>query len=242
MRTAAALIIGNELLTGKIAEANLGLLARTLHEIGVQLDRVVMIPDDCAIIAAEVRELSASRDVCFTSGGVGPTHDDVTMEAIAEAFGVDTVVPEQTQQLLDEYFGANVTEGHLRMARIPRGAHLLRSGRAPWPTVVMHNVWVLPGVPRIFAKKMALIRDELGGGKPFVSLAVCTRLDECSLKPYLDQVVAAFPQVQVGSYPRWERDSYHTQVTFDGQDEPGVRSAKNEFAQLLPADTIIDAG
>ncbi len=186
MRSAAALIIGNELLSGKIAEANLLVLARELRALGVLLRRAVLVLDDLETIAREVRELSATHDVVFTSGGVGPTHDDLTMEGVARAFGVSVVIADDIAAMIRRYYGERTTEGHLLMARIPEGARLVASPTIPWPTVVMRNVWVLPGVPEVFQMKLPHIRGELGGDAPFFSLAVFTSLDEGDIKPLLD--------------------------------------------------------
>src|SRR5690606_490333 len=158
-------------------------------------------PDEIALIAEEVRALSATHDVVFTSGGVGPTHDDLTVDAVALAFGVAVDRVPHLEELLTRYYGERLTEGHLRMARAPVGARLIDGGELPWPTIVMENVWVLPGVPQIFAMKMAVVKTELSAGAPFITREVFTRLDEGTLKPHLDAVVAAHPLVAVGSYP-----------------------------------------
>jgi molybdenum cofactor synthesis domain-containing protein len=238
-RRAAALIIGNELLTGKTADANLVLLARSLREIGIALVRVVMIPDDCAAIVTEVRSLAATHDFVFTSGGLGPTHDDVTVEAVARAFDVPTEVPDPLRQSLERYFGERMTEGHLRMARVPRGARLLGATDTSWPTIVMGNVWLLPGPPATFARKMSIVRGELGGAAPFVSLRVRTRLDECTLKPWLDRVVSEHPEVEIGSYPQWLPGSHHTEITFDARDAGHAVDARDAFVALLPPDSLL---
>jgi molybdenum cofactor synthesis domain-containing protein len=239
MRTAAALVIGNELLSGKIAEANLLVLARALRELGVLLSRAVLVLDDVAVIAREVRELSASHDVVFTSGGVGPTHDDVTIEGVARAFGAGVVTAPQLEDLIRRHYGERTTVDHLLMARVPDGARLISSASVPWPTVVMRNVWVLPGVPEVFQMKLPHIRGELGGDAPFFSLAVFTRLDEGDLKPLLDAVVAAHKDVEIGSYPKWHDPEYRTKLTFDGLDEAAVRSARDAFVAGLPAEALV---
>ncbi|MEZ4314218.1 MAG: molybdopterin-binding protein [Polyangiaceae bacterium] len=169
MRTAAALVIGNELLTGKIHDQNIVVLARTLRSAGVELRRVVMVLDDLDTIAAEVRSLSASHDTLFTSGGVGPTHDDVTIAAVARAFGVEVVGAPEIEQMLRAYYGDRITEGHLAMAKVPAGARLSRSKGGVWPAIIKENVWVLPGVPQIFAMKMQLVKEELSTGKGWLS-------------------------------------------------------------------------
>lgn len=239
MRTAAALIIGNELLSGKIADANLVVLARCLRALGVKLARVVMVLDDLEVIAAEVKALSSTHDWLFTSGGVGPTHDDVTIAGVARAFETSVVTAPIMEQLLREYYGERVTEGHLLMARVPKGARLAQSPEIPWPTVVMGNVWVLPGIPEIFRLKIPLIQSELAGDSPFVSLSVFTHLDEGQLKPLIDRVVAEHEQVDVGSYPKWGEADHRTRLTFDGLDEPLVRAARDAFVASLPEGALI---
>jgi molybdenum cofactor synthesis domain-containing protein len=239
MRTAAALIIGNELLSGKIAEANLLVLARALRELGVLLSRAVLVLDDVAVIAREVRDLSASHDVVFTSGGVGPTHDDLTIEGVACAFGTAVVAAPEIEALIRRHYGDRTTVDHLLMARIPEGARLVSSASVPWPTVVMRNVWVLPGVPEVFQMKLPHIRGELAGDTPFFSLAVFTRLDEGELKPLLDGVVAAHRDVEIGSYPKWHDPEYRTKLTFDGLDEVAVRAARDAFVAGLPAEALV---
>jgi molybdenum cofactor synthesis domain-containing protein len=239
VRTAAALIIGNELLTGKIADANVLVLARALRLLGVQLKRVVMVLDEIEVIAEEVRALSSSHDWLFTSGGVGPTHDDVTIDAVARAFGTTVVSSAPMEQMLRDAYGDKLTDGHLLMARIPEGARLASNAKMPWPTVVMQNVWVLPGVPEIFQAKIPLIREELGADQPFVSHAVFTTLDEGTLKPMLDSVVAAHPDIEIGSYPRWGGFEYRTKLTFDGVDPTRVQAARDAFAASLPEGAVV---
>jgi molybdenum cofactor synthesis domain-containing protein len=238
-QTAAALIIGNEILSGKIAEGNLRVLAKTLGSIGVRLERVVMVLDDRTSIAHEVRSLSKSYDVVFTSGGVGPTHDDVTIASVAEAFGVAVEQSPEIEEMLRMYYGSDLTEGHLFMARIPQGAELVTTDEMPWHTIVMKNVWILPGVPQIFQMKMPVVRTLLAGGVAFQSLAIYTTLDEGHLKPLLDRVVAEHPDVDLGSYPKWREPRYRTKVTFDARDLALVERARDALVAILPADSLV---
>lgn len=237
--TAAALIIGNELLSGKIADKNLFVLAQTLRSLGVSLRRVVMVLDDLDVIAEEVRKLAASHDWLFTSGGVGPTHDDVTIDAVAKAFGAGVLVSPRLEGMLRDYYGERVTASHLLMARVPEGARLVASQANPWPAVVLKNVWMLPGVPEIFASKMTLVRGELAGSRPYLSFAVLTTLDEGQLKPMLDRVVEEYRDVDIGSYPKWSEPDHRTKLTFDGFDEARVRAARDAFAASLPEGTLV---
>lgn len=231
--SAAAVLIGNELLSGKVHEANLVELARTLRALGIALRRVVMIPDEMDLIASEVAAFSRSHDVVFTSGGVGPTHDDLTLDAVAKAFGVEARLDESMAEMLRSAYGERCTEHHLRMARVPEGAFLATTSAERWPTVVMRNVWVLPGVPQIFRSKLCVVREWVRGPVPFHSRAVLTRLDEGSLKPLLDRVVEAHPGVEVGSYPKWFDASYKTKITFDSRDAAAVEAALAAFVGAL---------
>jgi len=181
-----------------------------------------------------VRNLSREFDVVFTSGGVGPTHDDVTIDAIAQAFGVAVVMDPTMERLLRNAYGERCTEGHLRMALVPEGATLATTAEIMWPTVVMRNVWVLPGVPEIFRMKLAVVRSLVRGPEPFVSKAVFTTMEEADLKPLLDRVVAEHDGVEVGSYPKWFDPSYKTKITFDARSAEHVQAALTTFLGLLP--------
>src|ERR1700704_2499621 len=133
--TAAALIIGDEILSGKVDEANVVALARTLRGLGILLRRVIVVMDDVETISREVRELSSTHDWLFTSGGVGPTHDDVTIEAVAKAFGTRVVSSPQLEAMLRAHYRERFTDGHLRMALMPEGARLEVTSDITWPTI-----------------------------------------------------------------------------------------------------------
>jgi molybdopterin-biosynthesis enzyme MoeA-like protein len=201
----------------------------------VRLKRVVTIADEIETIAEEVRALSKTHDWLFTSGGVGPTHDDVTVEAVAKAFGVKVVSSPEMEGMLRAHYKERVTEGHLRMALMPEGASLEANEEIRWPTILMKNTWLMPGIPEVFRMKMPVVIARIGKGQRFVSCAVYTRMDEGVLKPLLDRVVADFPDVDVGSYPKWMDPTYKTKLTFDGQDEARVFAARDAFIATLPA-------
>ncbi len=233
-RTAAALIIGNEILCGKIQEKNLGQLAKLLRRLGIHLDRVVIVTDKVETISKEVAALSSSHDFLFTSGGVGPTHDDVTMEGVAAAFGVPVVSDPVLEGKLRSHFGNSINESHLRLALVPKGAQLLSKAESLWPATVMENVWILPGIPEVFQKKLPIVEEHLGGDLPFLSRAVYTKLDEADLAHMLNKVVGSHPTVDIGSYPTWADQKYNTKLTFDGKDEGAITRAVDEFVALLP--------
>gem|GEM_PF-61562 len=238
--TAAALVIGDEILSGKVEESNVAVLARTLRSLGILLRRVVLVMDDIDTIAREVRELSATHDWLFTSGGVGPTHDDVTIEGVAKAFGVRVVSSPEMEAMLRSHYRDRCTEGHLRMALVPEGAALEVNDEITWPTIRLGNTWLLPGIPEVFRMKLAVVRNALAPaapsakGRAFVSRAVYVKMDEGELKPLLDRIVAEFPDVSVGSYPKWLDPAYKTKLTFDATDGERVQAAQGAFVALLP--------
>lgn len=234
LQKAAALVVGNEILSGKVEESNLAPLAKLLRSLGVLLRRAVFVLDDVDAIAGEVLELSRTHDWLFTSGGVGPTHDDVTIEAVARAFGVPVVTSPVMEAMIRAYYGERCTEGHLRMALVPEGAALETTAEVPWPTIRMRNVWLMPGIPEVFRMKLPVVAHVVGQGRAFVSRAVYTKLDEGDLKPLLDQILARFPDVDLGSYPKWRDPAYKTKLTFDGRDDARVTAARDAFVALLP--------
>lgn len=239
MRTAAALIVGNEVLTGKVEEQNLFVLAKELFSLGVSLRRVIVCPDEVDVIVQDLDALRSAHDVVFTSGGVGPTHDDVTFEAIAKAFGRGLTRSAEYEQMIRAHFGERCTEDHLRMAIVPEGASLVRSGQVPWPTVVIENVYVLPGVPEVFKLKLPVLRDRLRADAPFVSRAVYTRLEEAEIATSLGRVAREHPEVTIGSYLKWRGTDYTTKLTFDGRDAAMITRALEAFVATLPAGSIV---
>lgn len=233
--TASFLLVGNELLSGKIQEQNLQPLAKMLRSRGVELTRVVTVPDRIEVIASEVRALSRSHDWLFTSGGVGPTHDDVTLAGVAAAFDCAVIRHPEFEARVRAQYGERLKDAHLRMADVPEGAELVSGNPPTWPVVRKENVWVMPGVPEVFRMKLALVQEALPKQGGFLSHSVYTNLDEGQLAPLLEAVVAEFPDIDVGSYPKWFDPSYKTKLTFDGRDEARVKAASSRFLALLPA-------
>jgi molybdopterin-biosynthesis enzyme MoeA-like protein len=238
-RTAAALIIGNEILTGKIQESNLGYLGQELFKLGISLERAVVCRDVIGVIVRELDALRRAHDYVFTSGGVGPTHDDVTLPAIAQAFGKQLERSPVIEALIRAYHGERVTDEHLRMADVPAGARLIASDDVPWPTIAIENVYIFPGVPEIFRLKFPVLRPQLNQGAQFVSRAVLTLCDEGEIALQLGEVAARHPELFVGSYPRLRDPRYRLKVTVDGADERRVASALDEIIAFLPADKIV---
>lgn len=240
-RTAAALVIGNELLTGKVQEGNIAFLAKWLFQAGIALRRVIVCPDDEETIVRDLRALAAAHDVVFTSGGVGPTHDDITVPAIARAFDRPLIRDAELARMIRAHFGDRTTEGHLRMADLPEGGELVASSEIPWPVIRIENVYVMPGVPEVFRIKLGLLRDRLAGGRAFVSRAIYTRCDEGEIAALLERIERAHPGVLIGSYPRFRDPSYSVKLTFDGREDATVRAALEACLRELPPEQIVRA-
>lgn len=240
VETAAFLAIGNELLSGKVVEANLAPLAHTLRALGVQLCTAEILLDDVPTLARAIARLSAAHGLLVTSGGVGPTHDDVTIEAVALAFGRKVVRDPTLVELVRQTFGDKTSDAHLRFADVPEGAELRRAPDVSWPTPVVENVWILPGVPEVFRMKLATLRSWVKGPQPFVTRALVLRTDEVELKDRLDAVVAAHPAVSIGSYPALFNPRYRTRITFDGTDERAVLAALEDLRARVEPASIVD--
>ena len=236
-KTAGILLIGNEILSGKIEDTNARHLIGELRQLGVDLRRIVVTQDDVAEIAGALRQLADRFDYVFTSGGVGPTHDDLTMQGVARAFETRIVRHPLLEGLLRDHYGASLKEANLRMADVPEGAELIPADHANWPVTTFRNVFVLPGVPEIFRRKFDAIKARFREA-PFFLRAVYVRLDEGTIAPLLDEVVAAHPSVGIGSYPRLGAD-YQVKITIEGKDEGAVKGAFSQLlARISPADVV----
>jgi molybdopterin-biosynthesis enzyme MoeA-like protein len=240
LETAAFLAIGNELLTGKVVEANLAPLAKTLRALGIELTTAEILLDHVPTLARAIARLSAAHGLVVTSGGVGPTHDDVTIEAVAAAFGRKVVRDPSLVELVKKTFGERVTEAHLRFADVPEGAELRLAPDVSWPTPVVENVWILPGVPEVFRMKLATLRSWVVGPRPFVSRALVLNQDEVELKDLLDLVVVAHPAVSIGSYPALFNPRYRTRITFDGTDDRLVLAALEDLRARIEPSRVVE--
>jgi molybdenum cofactor synthesis domain-containing protein len=231
-RTAGVVVIGDEILSGKFADENAAFLIRELRQCGVDLRRITVIPDDLDDIADTVGRFAARFDLVFTSGGVGPTHDDVTIAGIARGFGVDVHRHPELEAKVRGYWGAALADANLRLADIPAGAELVYGTDPTWPVPVFRNIYILPGVPALFRRKFAAIADRFRAA-PITVARVFAMGDEGVLAPSLDAVVAAFADVKVGSYPRFEERDFRVILTLEGRDPDRVTAAWTELIARL---------
>lgn len=201
--TAALVVIGDEILSGRTQDRNVAQIAIWLNEQGIRLSEVRIIADDTAQIGAAVAALSAGNDYVFTTGGIGPTHDDITVDAIAAALGVPVVVHPRARRILERYYETRggLTEARLRMARVPQGAALIESDIFGAPGIRFGNIFILAGVPRIAGLMLEALTGTLEGGKPMLSATIGCWSPESEVADLLAATERAHPGVQIGSYP-----------------------------------------
>jgi molybdenum cofactor synthesis domain-containing protein len=236
-KTAGILLVGNEILSGKIIDANAAFLCRELRPLGVDVRRITVVPDEVELIAAEVAAFSREFDVVFTSGGVGPTHDDVTIEGVARGMGVPVVRHPRLTGLLERHFGDRLNKAHLKMAEVPEGAELVGE-TLRFPSIQMKNVYVLPGVPEIFREKFNALRDRFRD-EPFHLKNVFVSIGEGTLADYLNGLLRDFSALLLGSYPEFNNPDYRVKVTLESRDRDYMERALAEFLKRLPAGALV---
>ena len=237
-RTAGIILIGNEILSGKIADANASYLCRELRMLGVDVRKISVIPDEVELIAAEVAEFSRAFDMVFTSGGVGPTHDDVTMEGVARAVGVPVVRDARLVAVLERLYPAGLNEARLKMSEVPEGAELLAGETLLFPAVRARNVYVFPGVPEIFRQKFDALKERFRES-PFYLCSVFVNMPEGTLADHLNELRGLHPELLLGSYPEFFNQEYKVKVTLESKDGERVARAAEDLLARLPAGTVV---
>ena len=230
--TAAMLVIGDEILSGRTQDANAPHLAQVMTEIGFRLMEIRVVPDERARIVAAVRALSAGVDHLFTSGGIGPTHDDITADCVAEALGAAIDVRADARAILERYYGDDLNPARLRMARIPEGAELIENPLSQAPGFTLGNVHVMAGVPAIFREMLAGLRPTLKGGEPLLSHAFRVGRPEGDLADALRLAAADHPEVAIGCYPFY-RDGLGCTLILRSADPARLAAAAEALRGLL---------
>jgi molybdenum cofactor synthesis domain-containing protein len=217
--TASMVIIGNEILSGRTQDANLAYAATRLNEFGIQMREVRVVPDVEETIIATVNELRALHHYVFTTGGIGPTHDDITAESIAKAFGVPIEIDPMARALLEEHYGiGNLTEARLRMARVPEGAVLIDNPLSRAPGFQIGNVLVMAGVPVVMKAMIDSVAPRLLGGKPVLSRTVMGLVRESDIAIGLGELQDKYPTVEIGSYPFFRKNQVGANLVIRGTD------------------------
>ncbi|MCB2081694.1 MAG: competence/damage-inducible protein A [Rickettsiales bacterium] len=234
--TAAYIIIGNEILSGRTKESNLCVLAEELNSIGIALQEVRVIPDVVDAIVETVNALRPKYDYIFTSGGIGPTHDDLTCESIAKAFDVPVVAHPEAWKLLETHYAAKdqpFTEGRQKMAKVPEGASLIPNALTLAPGFILGNVYVMAGVPAIFQSMVAEIKSVLRTGRVAISRSIIVNMKEGDIAGLLQDIQMEYPDVQIGSYPSFREGERSVNVVLRGLDELRVNEATAKVKTAL---------
>ncbi len=234
--TAAMLVIGDEILSGRTRDANMHYLAGKLTELGIDLKEVRIVSDDQDAIVDAVRVLSETYANVFTSGGIGPTHDDITADAIAAAFGAKIDIREDARTILAEHYarsGTELNEARLRMARIPDGAALIENPISAAPGFILRNVHVMAGVPSIFQAMLASVIPTLTGGDPLVSRTIRIERPEGEIAGPLGDLAEQFPNLSFGSYPFIKDGVYGANVVIRGTESQRVDEAAGALSAQL---------
>jgi len=231
--TAAMIVIGDEILSGRTRDSNMHHLAGQLTQAGIDLKEVRVIGDEDAVIVAAVKAMSDSYDYVFTSGGIGPTHDDITAPCIAAAFGVGITVRDDARAILAEHYkkaGTDLNEARLRMARIPDGADLIDNPVSAAPGFRLQNVHVMAGVPSVFQAMVASVIPTLTGGDPLISKTLRIERGEGDIAGPLGALADEYPALSMGSYPFQKDGKYGAHIVIRGTDEAAIDAAQAKLA------------
>lgn len=236
--TAAVLLIGNELLSGRTQDVNLAYIAKALVVKGIRLQEARVIPDVPEVIVTSINELRRRHTYLFTTGGIGPTHDDITADCVAEAFGVDLPINPEARAVLLDYFKARdveVNEDRMRMARIPQGAVLVDNPVSAAPGFRMDNVFVFAGVPRIMQAMLDSVIPQLAAGPVVHSITVSCNLGEGTVASALRALQERHPSVDIGSYPGKHGELFRLSLVARGIDAEELDSVRRELQDLIRA-------
>lgn len=235
--TACVLIIGNEILSGRTQDANLSFIARNLNEHGIQVREARTVPDVEAVIVATLNEVRAKFDYVFTTGGIGPTHDDITADCVAKAFGVELEMHPQIEAQIRAFsaqrgLSEDVMQSSLRMARVPQGGDLVET-EVGAPGFTIGNVYVMAGIPSVMQSMLTLLLPKLEGARPVRSRSVGAFLGESMVAERLGEIQEANPDVDIGSYPFSEDGRYGTTLVVRGTDEARLEAVLAELRTLI---------
>jgi len=236
--SAGVVVIGNEILSGKVVDTNSPYIAEGLRELGVTLRRIATIPDELPIIASEVREQHEAYDLVFTSGGVGPTHDDVSIEGIAMALGRKVIVHPDIADKLRAFYGDKINAARLKMAEVPEGAELITDQSLNFPTIKVENIYILPGIPEIFRSKFDSLKPRFSADKYWLKV-VYTRVGEGTIAEFLNDTMRTFPDLLLGSYPKINHPEYMVKVTLESKDAGYVGRAFAHLLTVLPEGSVV---
>ena len=233
--TAALVVIGDEILSGRTHDRNIAQVASWLQVQGIRLMEVRVVPDVEERIAEAVNALRTAHDYLFTTGGIGPTHDDITVDAVAKALGLPVVVHPEARRILEDYYSTRggITEARLRMARVPEGAELIPNKMSGAPGIKIGNVFLMAGVPHIAAQMLDALTGTLEGGAPLLSETVGCWVAESEVADLLREVEQAHPECQIGSYPFFREGKVGANFVIRSTDPQALKSCVDGLCQAL---------
>lgn len=236
--TAALIIIGDEILSGRTQDANLAYLAKWLNIQGIRLKEARVVEDDHAAIGTAIRACLDAYDYVFTTGGIGPTHDDITVDAVATALGRKVVLHPDAVAILERHYGVGMTEARLRMARVPEGAELIENPETGAPGIRLDRLFIMAGVPKITQGMLRGLDGKLAGGLPVLSRTIGAWTRESRVADLLANLQDAYDDVQVGSYPFWRDGKGGANFVLRSVDAEQLNAACNALRHGLEADGI----
>ena len=235
--TAGLAVIGDEILSGRTQDRNTGQLARWLNVQGIRLKEVRVVPDEMAAIGAAIDHLRTTYDYAFTTGGIGPTHDDITVDAVAAALGVPVVIHPDARAILERYYATRggLNEGRLRMARVPEGADLIPNPVSGAPGIKVGNLFLMAGVPHITAGMLEGLTGSLEGGRPLVSVTIGGFVPESEVAELLRAAEKANEGFAIGSYPFFKEGRVGSNFVVRSEEEALARRVADELARAIEA-------
>ena len=235
--TAGLLVIGDEILSGRTQDRNIAQVGTWLNLQGIRLNEVRVVADDMAAIGAAVTALRAGNDYLFTTGGIGPTHDDITVDAIAAALGVPVVIHPKARAILEAYYTTRggVTEARRRMARVPEGAELIENRVSGAPGIRCGNIFILAGVPHIATLMLEALSGQLEGGRPLLSRTIGCRAAESEVADLLGETERAHQDCQIGSYPFFKEGKVGANFVIRSTDEGALEACATDLIARLQA-------
>lgn len=232
--TSAILIIGNEILSGRTVDKNTSFIAKWLGDLGISVEEVKIIPDKEDVIISSLNELRKKYQYVFTTGGIGPTHDDITSESVAKAFGKKYGYNKEAYAILEKYYAkSEFNEGRKKMARMPEGAILIYNKEGSAPAFSVENVFVLPGIPSYVELMLPQLKEVLVSGKKIVSLSCDAKVRESAIAVELSNIQDKYPDIDIGSYPYSKEGSFGTMLVMRGVDEAKILRCKQEIDLMI---------
>ena len=232
--TSAILIIGNEILSGRTVDKNTSFIAKWLGDLGISVEEVKIIPDKEDVIITSLNELRKKYQYVFTTGGIGPTHDDITSESVAKAFGKKYEYNKEAYAILEKYYAnSDFNEGRKKMARMPEAASLIYNKQGSAPAFSIENVFVLPGIPSYVELMLPQLKDVLISGKKIISVSIDAKIRESSVAVDLSKIQDKYPNIDIGSYPYSKEGGFGTVLVMRGIDSAEINRCKEEVKEMV---------